>query len=100
MLTGAASAPWRPSHAGAGITKSRSQDREGLELSATNVGTVTQGRGFRSTKCYPSVGHSISRHFAIDFFLFSRSCGVPKTMALRKGPLLLVPDAVDISVMR
>ena len=29
-----------------------------------------RARGFRTTKCYPSVVCSISRHFAIDFFPF------------------------------
>ena len=72
LLTSAASAPWHPSHADAGIL-----------LTTTDVGNVTQGQGFRITKCYPSVvrilpvvagiNHPHSMHWA--FLLSTPCCG-------------------------
>ena len=67
LLTSAASAPWRPSHTGASMLDTKSF-RTQRSLAGTHVSRLMwenfhMARGFRITKCYPSVVDSYASCF-------------------------------------
>mmetsp|Transcript_26049 Transcript_26049/g.44351 ORF Transcript_26049/g.44351 Transcript_26049/m.44351 type:complete len:202 (+) Transcript_26049:116-721(+) len=63
LLTGAASATWRPAHAGACMRLKPFPRPRNMELFSTrDVGNVTQGRGFHDHQLFDISGGSFLRH--------------------------------------